>query len=83
MQCVPSCFPPSFPFSGFLEDFVVVVSLPLSFAFVDRGQWSPAIPWRDAVVSVRRGTCSRFDEGEGQRVAVCYIHVPPPPRAML
>lgn len=70
------CFPFSVshrvsPFQGFLEDFVVVVFLPLSFAFKDRGPRSPAVPWRGPVVSVRRGTCSCFDEGEGHRVAVC------------
>lgn len=29
--------------------------------------------------SVQRGACSRFDEGEGHRVAVCIFVAPPPP----
>ena len=72
------CFPSSVshlvsPFQGFLEDCVVVVFLPLSFAFEDRGQQSPTVPWRGPVVSVRRGTSSCFDEGEGHRVAVIFM----------
>ena len=85
IQCFPSSVShPVSPFQGFVEDFVVVVVfLPLSFAFEDRGQRSPAVPRRGPVVSVRRGTCSCFDEDEGHPVAVSYIHAPPPPRAML
>ena len=69
---------PVFPSRGFLEDFVVVF-LPLSFGFEDRGPWRPIVLWRGPVVSVQRGACSRFDEGEGHPVAISVFMAPPPP----
>lgn len=72
------CFPPGFPLQGFLEDFVVAVLFFFLSHLGLRVVVSRGLPFPGGgpVVSGRRGTSFRFDEGEDPGVTVHCIHVP-------